>query len=130
MISSLEFFQSAGGTNGAWVQALYQRLLNRPADSHGLAFWENKLDLQLESLQQVAFGFTQSDENFSNLITGFYQQYLQRAPSSTEANALLQQMRAGATQRDIQIEIINTDEYRNTPPPPANGVAARFSPLS
>ncbi|HEV7224159.1 MAG TPA: Ig-like domain-containing protein, partial [Pirellulales bacterium] len=128
MISSPEFFQSAGGTNGAWVQALYQRLLNRPADAHGLAFWENKLDLQLETPQQVAFGFTQSDENFANLITGFYQQYLQRTPSSTELDTFVRQMRAGAAQRQIQIETIDTNEYRNTPPPPASGSALRFLP--
>jgi hypothetical protein len=37
-------------------------------------------------------------------------------------------MQAGSSQRDIQIEIIDSDEYRNTPPPPASGVAPRFAP--
>jgi hypothetical protein len=128
MISSPEFFQSAGGTNAAWIQALYQRLLNRTADSQGLGFWENQLGQKLETEQQVVLGFTQSDENFKNLTDGFFQQYLQRTPDSTELSDFLQQLRAGASQRDIQIEIIDTDEYRNTPPPPANGVATRFSP--
>ena len=128
MISSPEFFQSAGGTNADWIQALYQRLLNRPADSLGLSFWEYQLDQHLETEDQVVLGFTQSDENFTNLIDGFYQQYLQRAPDSTELNNMLAQMRTGATQRDIQVEIIDTDEYRNTPPAPADGIAVRFVP--
>jgi hypothetical protein len=128
MISSPEFFQSAGGTNADWIQALYQRLLGRPADPHGLDFWESQLGLQLETEQQVVLGFTQSDENFKNLIGGFFQQYLQRAPSSKELDDFLKQMEADASQRDIQIEIIDSDEYRNTPPPPASGVAEKFVP--
>jgi len=120
MISSPEFFQSAGGTNADWIQALYQRLLNRTADSQGLSFWENQLDQHSETEEQVVLGFTNSDENYKNLITGFFQQYLQRAPSASELSTFLTQMQASDSQRDIQIEIIDSDEYRNTPPPPAS----------
>ncbi|HVX64224.1 MAG TPA: DUF4214 domain-containing protein, partial [Pirellulales bacterium] len=127
MISSDEFFQSAGGTNAAWIQTLYQRLLDRQADPHGLAYWTQQLDLQLASKQQVVLRFTQSTENFENLVTGFYQEYLQRTPTSDELNNFVQQMHAGASQRDIQIEIISSDEYRNSPPPPAPGAIGRFS---
>ncbi len=127
MISSQEFFNSAGGTNSAWVQALYQRLLGRTADQQGLTYWTNQLDLGLKTKQEVVLGFTQSTENFQNLVTGFYQEYLQRNPTFNELNGLVQQMAAGASQRDIQIEIIDSEEYRSSPPPPAAGVAGRFT---
>ena len=67
------------------------------------------------SRQQVVFGFTRSDENFRNLVTGWYQQYLGRTPTAEELSTRVDRMRSGATQRTIQIELIDSPEYRLTP---------------
>jgi hypothetical protein len=127
MISSSEFFQSAGATNAGWVAALYQRLLNRTPDAQGLAYWVQALNSHQLTESQVVLGFLKSDENFQNLITGFYQEYLGRNPSSSELANYVAQMRAGATQRDVQLSLIASDEYRNSPAPPALGSMSRLS---
>ncbi len=127
MISSPEFFQASGGTNSGWVSALYDRLLNRAADAQGLQYWTNLLDQHQLTEQQVVLNFEDSKENDTLLITGFYQEYLNRAPTQQELDTAVAQMQAGATPRDIQISIINTTEYRTSPPPPANGTAQKLS---
>ncbi|MGH7194017.1 MAG: DUF4214 domain-containing protein, partial [Candidatus Saccharimonadales bacterium] len=116
MMSSPEFYASAGGTDSGWVQALYERLLNRQFDTQGLTYWINQLEQQHETEFQVVMGFLTSDENYKLLTNQFFNEYLQRQPSPTELTDYVADFRAGASQRDIQIKIIDTDEYRNTPP--------------
>ena len=132
MLGSPEFYASAGqdhpdlSPNAAWATALYERLLNREPDASGLQFWASNLDNGAMTRQQVVLGFVRSDENFLNLTTGFFEEYLSRLPSADELNLYVNQFRAGATQRDIQLAIINLPEYANTPPPPADGTVERI----
>ena len=127
MISSPEFFQSAGGTDTGWVQALYQRLLNRTADSQGLAYWDHLLETHQETELDVVNGFLSSDEYYTNLIDGFFEEYLNRLPHADELASDLTQMRGGVSERAIQLEIVVTDEYKNTPPPPPLGAMKRLT---
>jgi hypothetical protein len=127
MISSPEFFRSAGGTNQAWVQALYQRLLNRTADAQGLQYWANLLDTHQKTELEVVNGFLSSDEYYTGLIDGFFEEYLNRDPHADELASDLVQMRGGVSQRDIQLGIVVTDEYKNTPPPPPLGGMKRLT---
>lgn len=127
MISSPEFFQAAGGTNSGWVSTLYQRLLDRTADQQGQQYWTNQLNQHSLTEQQVVLQFENSVENDKILVKGFYQEYLQRSPTPDELNAAVAQLQAGATPRDIQIGIINTTEYRNTPAPPPPGTGQKLS---
>lgn len=115
IISSAEFFASAGGTNQLWVTELYRRLLGREPDAAGLEYWTTRLQSGQLSRQQVVFGFTRSDENFRNLVNGWYQQYLGRSPTSAELDLRVNRMRNGASQRGIQIELIDSPEYASTP---------------
>jgi len=132
MISSSEFFASAGRANPlltaneAWVTELYRRLLNRAPEASGLAFWRDALDAGRLSRQQVVLGFVQSDENYKNLIIGWFQQYLARNPQAAELGTHLANMKAGASHRRTQIALIDSFDYRNTPPPPAAGTVARL----
>lgn len=41
--TSSEFWQDAGSTNSGFVQLIYQRVLGRPADPSGLAYWTSLL---------------------------------------------------------------------------------------
>ncbi|HJT31131.1 MAG TPA: DUF4214 domain-containing protein [Pirellulales bacterium] len=129
MISSPEFFGEAGNTNSGWVQALYERLLNRPADTQGLQYWTGKLDSGAMTRAQVVLGFELSHENFVNTVAGFYQQYLNRQPTADESAKYVAQLASGVSQAQVQIELINTDEYRNSPPPPAPGTVNRLTSL-
>ncbi|HVA47458.1 MAG TPA: DUF4214 domain-containing protein [Pirellulales bacterium] len=133
MISSPEFYASAAAarpdlsSNAAWVTALYQRLLNREPDSGGLQYWTNNLSSGQMTLVDVVNGFEYGTENFQNLTTHFFQQYLGRNPTAAELAGYVQQFEQGATDADIQIELINLPEYRNSPPPPATGTLELLS---
>ncbi len=50
-----------GGTNEAFVQALYQNTLNRGGEPAGVAFWTGKLDAGA-SRAEVLVGFSESNE--------------------------------------------------------------------
>jgi len=136
MIGSPEFFTSAGlqhpslSANAAWVTSLYERLLSREPDSTGLQHWTSNLDNGTMTRQQVVLGFVRSPENFQQLTTAFFQEYLLRLPTVDEVNQYVAQFEAGATQSDIQIAIINLPEYANTPPaPPVGGVGRSQYPF-
>jgi hypothetical protein len=130
MISSPEFFAQAGlahpdkSPNEAWVTTLYERLLNREPDTQGLNFWTNNLNTGAMTRQQVVLGFETSHEAYTNDVTSFYQLYLNRNPSPSEAAPYVAQLESGSTQADVQIEIINTTEYQNNPPLPATGTTS------
>jgi hypothetical protein len=126
IVGSEEFYQSAGGTNRAWVTEMYRRLLHREPDLAGLDYWTGKLDSEQLDRFHVILGFVQSVENFHLLVRGWFNQYLSRNPSAQEEDLYFQQLVAGATQRTIQIELLDTNEYLNTPPAPPAGVAQRI----
>jgi len=80
--------------NSGQIYRLYQAAFDRKPDINGIGYWINTLD-NGASLLDVATGFTNSVEfrnlygaNFSNanLVTGFYQNVLQRAPDQSGFN--------------------------------------------
>jgi hypothetical protein len=133
MISSNEFYASAGkahpdlSANAAWVTALYERLLNREPDAAGLQFWTGKLDSGALDRTGVVNGFENSVEHYQNVTIAFYQQYLGREPTSSELSSSVAAFEAGGTQRTLQIGLIDSTEYRNSPPPPKTGGVNRLS---
>ncbi|HWB12923.1 MAG TPA: DUF4214 domain-containing protein, partial [Pirellulales bacterium] len=133
MITSPEFFASAAAAhpdlsaNAAWVTSLYQRLLNRPPDDAGLAYWTGKLESGALTPTDVVNSFEYSQENFGNLTTEFFNLYLGRNPTDSELATYVQQFEQGATESDIQTEIINLPEYQTTPAAPPAGTAKRLS---
>ncbi len=102
-------------TAGGWVTALDERLLNREPENRGLQYWTGRLDDGRMTQQQVVLGFVQSDENFRNLTTGFFQQYLNRKPTDAELAQYVGMFKAGGSQRDVQKAIINLAEYADSP---------------
>ena len=76
-IASPEFFNNAGGTNKAWIDALYEALLDRHADSAGEEYWLNQLKGH-ESRLEVANDFTGSPEGLGDRVQQTYQRYLGR----------------------------------------------------
>src|SRR5262249_10253129 len=122
IVSSPEFFGAAaalhpeGTNNRAWTIEGYPRLLNRAPDGGGLDFWTGELDNLRRSRFEVVLGFVRSPENFNNLINEWYNTYLDRAPTTIERDTYRNQLQGGRTQRAIQIEILDSDEFFNDPP--------------
>ncbi|HEV3343589.1 MAG TPA: DUF4214 domain-containing protein, partial [Pirellulales bacterium] len=113
-IGSDEFFMTqGGGTNSGWVDALYQKLLGRPADAAGKAFWLTQLAAG-ESRAQVAFGFTSSVEREQQRVTADYQTFLGRQPDPAGLNFWVSQFAAGRlTNEDVVAGFLASDEYFN-----------------
>ena len=131
--ASPEFYKSAGGTPDHWIDALYQRVLNRSPDPTGRQYWLDYYQQHVAAgadaagvKSGIALGFFDSHEAFANDVADWYSEYLQRAPSTAEQNQFAAQMQAGASDRTIEQEITNLPEYGANPPTPPSGVATRL----
>src|SRR5438046_7569050 len=74
VLSSPEYFQEHGGSNAAFVDALYADMLQRPSDSGGAAYYGSLLT-QGKSRAEVAQLVLRSTEAKQVLVHGFYQTY-------------------------------------------------------
>jgi hypothetical protein len=128
---SAEFFTSAGATPDLWIDALYQRILNRTPDAGGKSYWLNYYQQQNSAgvdagtvRYQIAIGFFTSAESYGQDVTGWFDEYLFRTPSDTEKTQYVNEMLAGASDRTIEQEVTNLPEYAGNPAQPADGTAS------
>ena len=111
IIGSEEYYRHAGGTDSAWVTALYRNILKRDLDQAGHDFWVEYI--QSNSKQSVVLGFVTSDEYRLALIASWYQSYLGRTIDDSGAQFWLQQMKNGLKQETIQNGLLASKEYRD-----------------
>jgi hypothetical protein len=115
IIGSVEYFATAGklypglSPDAAWVTALYNNILGRDPDQQGLDFWVNYI--QTNSRQSVVLGFVTSPEYRLGLINDWFEQYLDRPADANSAQYWLGQMEQGATQDQIQVALLISDEF-------------------
>ncbi|HVA51676.1 MAG TPA: MBG domain-containing protein, partial [Pirellulales bacterium] len=131
---SPEFYNSAGGTPQSWLSGLYQRILDRAPDPQGQQFWLNDYQQQAAAgvdpgtiRHEIAMGFFDSPEAFGDDATGWFREYLFRAPTDAEKAQYVNQMEGGSSDRTIEQEITDLPEYASNPATPADGSA---SPLA
>jgi hypothetical protein len=111
-IGASEYYQRAGGTDIAWIDAVYLDLLGRPADSDGETFWVNRL-AQGADRSSVAFGFAASLEREAQHVDGLYRKFLDRVASSAEINFWVGQFAKGFTNEELVTGFVSSDEYFN-----------------
>lgn len=75
-----EFHQRSGGTDAGFVDALYDRILDRDPDPAGAAFWRDETARIGRDL--VAGRFFASPESRADRVTALYQDLLGRAPDA------------------------------------------------
>jgi hypothetical protein len=122
VLASKEFFDDAGDTDNGFVTLLYQRVLQRMPDSGGLAFWTGQLDQNTMTRLQVAAGFYDSPEQHMNLVDFLYGEYFNGAvPTSAQSQPYVTDLNAGQTETQVELAIIDSSVYRDTPPEPAAG---------
>jgi hypothetical protein len=117
--------QQYGAYPQGWLEALYHRILNRSPQQSDLTFWEQQI-ANGTSDYQVSLDFFTSPEAFDNDVTGWYYEYLGRAPTLTEQGQYANQMTAGANDRAIEQEITNLPEYGANPPASSPGTGERL----
>jgi hypothetical protein len=108
-LATPEYYQRVGGTNRAWVDSLYQQVLNRSADSAGENYWVQVL-AGGQSRTAVASGFTASGEHEQQLIQADYQLYLGRTASSAEVSAWQTAIQHGVTQELMAADFAGSAE--------------------
>ena len=107
--SSNEYFTTAaGGSRSTWVQLLYQKLLNRSADSAGLSFWIANTGTY--GMDWVAYNFYQSSETRMRRVEVIYQTLLFREPDPSGWSFWTARVLSTG---DLQLawEVANSDEY-------------------
>jgi len=112
-IGSEEFYRTqGGGTDSGWVDALYEKLLDRAADAQGKAFWLAQL-AGGEARSQVALGFTASLERERVRVTTDYDHFLHRQPDQQGINFWVDHFAHGLTNENLIAGFIDSDEYFN-----------------
>jgi hypothetical protein len=109
-ISSPEFYAHAGGTDKAFVDALYQSLLGRAADASGETYWVGQLAAGV-SRATVAYFFAAGRERESERIADDYMHYLGRQPDSQGLNYWVDQLAGGVTNEQVITGFAASDEY-------------------
>ncbi len=107
--SSNEYFTvAARGDTSTWVQLLYQKLLNRTADSAGLPFWITNTGRY--GMDWVAYNFYQSSETRMRRVEVIYQTLLFRQPDPSGWQFWTARVLSTG---DLQLawEVANSDEY-------------------
>ncbi|HVX63807.1 MAG TPA: SBBP repeat-containing protein, partial [Pirellulales bacterium] len=110
LVSSDEFYRNAGGTDVAWIDAVYSLLLGRAADAAGETYWSGQLAAG-QSRSQVAERIAGSQENNTQLINDDYFHYLGRAADPDGLAYWLEQFAAGKTNEDVIAGFTGSDEY-------------------
>lgn len=109
-IASTEFYAHTGGTSSGWINAMYQAVLGRQADSQGLAYWLQQLSSGA-SRSSVAMSFASSSEREAQLIQQDYFTYLGRSAGPSEVNYWVAQFEHGATNEDIVSGFVGSSEF-------------------
>lgn len=110
LIGSDEYYQRSGGTNKAWVDALYHDLLGRDADPQGEAAWTQLL-ASGGSRFEVAYGFTGSIEREAARIRSDYNTYLQRPATDADVATWTGFFATGTSNETVIAGFVAADEY-------------------
>jgi hypothetical protein len=109
-LASTEYFQGHGGDINRWLGAVYQSVLNRPADSGGLASWTQAWAAGY-SLGQIALGVVSSTESNSNFTQAAYQSILQRPADAAGLNFFIGGMKRGFGWEAVMTAMYGSSEF-------------------
>ena len=107
---SNEFFIDSGGTNDAFLNALYQDALGRTPDPGGRAAFDQFLAASGSRTQAAAIIFT-SIEHDIDLVAGWYLSFLRRPPDANGLNGFVAALLHGARDETMIAAIVGSDEY-------------------
>jgi len=109
IVGSQEYFQLHGGTNGGFLDALYEDALNRLPDAGGLAAFTQLLNSG-QSRTAVATLIFGSNEYRNDLVLADYQLFLNRQADQIGDAAFVLALQSGATDQAVAAAILGSDE--------------------
>jgi len=112
IVGSAEYFALHGSSNQSFVDALYQDMLTRTADSGGEAYWINALNGGA-SRDAVAQDFLTSTEYRADLINADYLQFLGRPAEAAGLADWMAALSSGMTDQTLLSAIFGSSEGFN-----------------
>jgi hypothetical protein len=104
-------FAAGHVSDASFVDALYERLLDRPADAAGRSFYLDELDGGL-SRDDLARQFARSQERYRGLVESFYHDYLGRDGDESGMDFYVSELQNGAIDlRQLAENFLTSDEY-------------------
>jgi glucose/arabinose dehydrogenase len=114
LLASLEFFENNGNADRPWVDALYTRLLGRPADVDGFnANLAGLLAAYAAPRQAAAQAVLDSDEARDRLVADAYTRFLGRTATAQERAGWVAALQGGATVEQVYAAVVSSEEYFN-----------------
>ena len=111
MLGSPEYFQRAGSSNLAFLQALYHTVLNRALDPAGQSGWSAAL--AREDRATVAAQLLASPEAEQDLVAAGYLQYLHRPADPAGLAGWLTHLQQGMSDQTLTANLLGSDEFFN-----------------
>jgi hypothetical protein len=109
MLGSPEYFQRAGSTNLAFLQALYHTVLNRALDPAGQSGWSAAL--AHEDRATAASQLLASPEAEQDLVAAAYLQYLHRQADPAGLAAWLSHLQQGMSDQTLTANLLGSNEF-------------------
>ena len=110
LVGSDEVFRKAGGTNAAFVAALYPLVHGRTVDPSGAAYWTKQLDKGLSRIG-LARMLLLSHESAQRTVVQAFQAFLQRDPDPSGKAHWTGVLERGADPRDLWQSLMLSNEY-------------------
>lgn len=107
-LASDEYFAITGGTNEAYVDALYLGLLGRSIDPEGFEYYVDLLDTGTPTWW-VSRSIYESPESLGNRVSAYYQDILDRDPTDDEIAEGVAMILA-EDERAVQAALLASDE--------------------
>ena len=108
LLSADEYHQQVGGTDAAWVDSLYVKILGRTADTDGRQYWLQLLQSGVPR-PLVAAGLYLSDEALGRRVDAYYGEALGRTPSAGERAGAVDVIRRSG-ERGLRARLWGSDE--------------------
>lgn len=108
LLSSAEYRNRAGGTDQAWITALYTDVLGRAPEPAGLAYWTGRAQAGVPR-PLIAAAVYGGDEALARRTIDYYQEILHRNPTGTERAAGRATIRSSG-ERGLRAELLASDE--------------------
>ncbi|HVX14132.1 MAG TPA: DUF4214 domain-containing protein [Pirellulales bacterium] len=126
LLASQEFFDDAGETDSGYIDLLYQRVLQRPADQNGLEYWVGQMSSSAnESRLQIASQFYDTHEKHVATVDFLFGEYFQGASPLPDATPYVTDLDNGQSETQVETAIIDSSAYGEFPPEPATGAVGR-----
>ena len=111
LVGSDEFYLRNGGTNAAWIEAAYQKLLGRPADSGALTWATDQLSSSV-SRGELALKLAMSIEHEETVARSDFEHYWKTTVDDQSVNYWAAHFATGqATNESLVMTLLDTNQY-------------------